>query len=229
MSDTLGVARAVSPEALEREYLTSLLAPDLGRARELIDEALTAGLSAREVYLRVIAPAMTEIGRLWETARISVAQEHLATQISQIVLAGLAGRLAGADDVGRGRVAIVASTPGERHALGTHMVADFLEVQGWRVLALGADVPARELVELAAERRAAVVALSTALPGHLLAVTRTCQLLRRLDPPPHIIAGGRAYRDDPAQARAVGADAFAADPDAMLDHLAAVFGADARG
>ncbi len=228
MSEALGAAPAVSVAALERDYLALLLAPDLREARGLIDEALDCGLPASQAYLRVITPAMHEIGRLWETAEISVAQEHLATQISQIVIAGLGGRLAAGANVGADRVAIVASTPGELHALGTQMVADFLEGQGWQVLALGADVPAQELVELTRTRRAAVVALSTALPGHLLSVTRTCQLLHQLNEPPHVVVGGRAYRGDPAQAYAVGADAFAPDPEALLTHLAEVFGAHAR-
>lgn len=214
-------------EALEREYLNCLLAPDLGRARDLLDDALSAAIPTKQIYLKVIAPAMQEIGHLWETAQIGVAQEHLATQISQIILAGLGVRFPGGDDVGRGRVAVVASTPGERHTLGTQMVADFLEDQGWQVLAPGADVPATELVELTDTHDATVIALSTALPGHLLSVTRTCQLLRRLKQPPHIIVGGRAYRGDRTQALAVGADAFADDPEALLEHLADRFGADA--
>lgn len=227
MSEALSASRLVSPEALEQEYLDALLRPDLSGARTLIDAALAAGFQAKEAYLRVIAPAMHEIGRLWETAQISVAQEHLATQISQIVLAGLGLRLAAAGNIGRGRVAIVASTPGEMHALATQMVGDFLENQGWDVLALGANVPAHELVELARERQATLVALSTALPGHLLSVTRTCQRLRQLEPAPYIVVGGRAYRDDPGQAVAVGADAFVSDPDALLAHLADVLGSDA--
>lgn len=228
MSDALGTASPVSARALQQAFLGCLLAPDLRGARGLIDDALAAGLPATQAYLRVVAPAMQEVGRLWETAQISVAQEHLATQISQMILAGLGSRLSRSGDVGRGRVALVASSPGELHSLATQMVGDFLEVQGWRVLALGADVPAQELVALASQRQAAVVALSTALPGHLLSVTRTCQLLRRLTAPPHIVVGGRAYRGDAGQALAVGADAFAPDPEALLAHLADVFGADAR-
>lgn len=128
--------------------------------------------------------------------------------------------LTGGEPVGAGRVAIVASTPGERHALGGQMVADFLEAQAWTVLALGADTPAPELIELARDRGAEVVALSTALPGHLLSVTLTCELLRRLPRPPYIVVGGRAYGGDLTRALAVGADAFAGDPQTLLTLLA---------
>ena len=176
-------------------------------------------MPATVLYLRVIAPAMHEIGRLWETAQISVAQEHLSTQITQAAIATLSLHLQGRAPVGAGRVAVAASSPGEMHGLGTQMVADFLETQGWEVLNLGADSPAAEVAALTHRRAAAVVALSTALPGHLLSVTRTCQLLRQLPQPPFIVAGGRAYGGDAQRAFALGADAFADDPERLLDLL----------
>ncbi len=211
---------ALAPPALERDFLACLLAPDARGARQVVEDALAAGVSADVIYLQVVTPAMREVGRLWETAAVSVAQEHLATQITNAVLATLALRLSGGSPVGAGRVAVVASTPGERHALGSQMVADFLEAQAWSVLALGADTPTPELVELVRERDAQVVALSTALPGHLLSVNLTCERLRRLPSPPYIVAVGRAYAGDRARALAVGADAVADDPQTLLALLA---------
>lgn len=227
MTEPAATLAAGTPEALEQEYLECLLAPDGRRARSVIERALGEGVSASTLYLQVIAPAMYEIGRLWETARVSVAQEHLSTQITQMVIAALAVHLYGGEQVGRGRVAVVSSTPGELHALGGQMVADFLDAQGWSILALGADMPVHELVALVESREADVVALSTALPGHLLSVTRTCQLLHRLAKPPFVVVGGRAYNGDPSRARAVGADAFADDPQGLLELLDRRFGAHA--
>lgn len=45
----------------------------------MIVEALDDGVAPVRIYLEVLTPAMVEIGSLWETARIGVAQEHLAT------------------------------------------------------------------------------------------------------------------------------------------------------
>lgn len=229
MNGSAGDPPALDPLQLQSEYLNHLLEPDARAARELIGSALSGGVPAETLYLRVIAPAMYEIGRLWETAQISVAQEHLSTQITQAAIASLGVYLHGGTPIGAGRVAIVASSPGELHVLGTQMVADFLETQSWQVLNLGADIPAAEVAELARRREAAVVALSTALPGHLLSVTRTFQLLRQLDPRPFIVAGGRAYAGDARRALAVGADAFADDPESLLDVLRQQFAADAPG
>jgi MerR family transcriptional regulator, light-induced transcriptional regulator len=227
VKEPLASLEASSPEELGQRYLECLLAPDARAARQLIDDALTAGITASSLYLQVIAPAMHEVGRLWETSQVTVAEEHLATQITQVVMAGLGLHVYGGEPVGAGRVAVVSPSPGELHSLGGQMVADFLEAQGWVSLHLGPDTPAHELVSLVHERDAEVVALSTALPGHLLPVTRVCQLLRQLPRPPFIVAGGRAYGGDPARALAIGADAFAEDPEELLSLLGRRFGPDA--
>ena len=226
MSDLLSPLDAPSPRDLTRDYVASLIAPDARRARALIEDGLEAGLSAATLYLHVIDPAMREVGRLWETAQVSVAQEHLATQITQSVIATLGLQLDAEASVGAGRLAIVASSPGERHALGGQMVADFLESQGWTALALGPDTPVEELVGFARAQHAELVALSTALTRNLLSVTRTCGLLRKLDPAPLIVVGGQAYGGDTQQALAVGADAFAEGPVALLELLATRFAPD---
>lgn len=167
---------------------------------------------------------MVEIGRLWETAQIGVAQEHLATQITQTVLARLAPSLedaaAALEVSGRRRTAIVAGTPGELHAIGARMVADFLEASGWDVLLLGPDTPLAEIAELATERAPDVVALSTSLSFNLLAAGRVFARLRELESPPLLIAGGRAYEGQADRALLAGADVFATDPEALLRELA---------
>jgi methanogenic corrinoid protein MtbC1 len=211
-------------DAVRRRYLDELLAPDARAAWSVIVDALDEGAEPGRIYLDVLTPAMVEIGTLWETAQIGVAQEHLATQITQTVLARLAPSLEAAAAAfaaeGRRRLAVVAGTPGELHAIGARMVADFLEASGWDVLLLGGDAPTGEIVDLAAARSPDVVALSTSLSFNLLAAGRVFQRLRALDPAPLLVAGGRAYEGQPDRALLAGADVFAADPEALLRELA---------
>jgi MerR family transcriptional regulator, light-induced transcriptional regulator len=206
-----------------RRYLEHLLTPDARVAWATIVEALDAGARAEEIYLEVLTPAMVEIGRRWETAEIGVAQEHLATQITQTVLARLAPSLEEASAAlsgDRRRSAVVSGTPGELHAIGARMVADFLEASGWDVLLLGPDVPAEEIARTAVEHRPDVVALSTSLSFNLLAAGRVFARLRELAEPPLLVAGGRAYEGQADRALVAGADVFATDPGALLRELA---------
>jgi methanogenic corrinoid protein MtbC1 len=212
--------------AVRRRYLESLLIPDARRAWSVVVEALGDGVAPGRIYLEVLTPAMVDIGVLWETAKIGVAHEHLATQITQSVLARLAPSLeaVGATrPAARRRVALVSGTPHELHAIGARMVADFLEASGWDVLLLGADTPGGDIVTMARRRDPDVVALSTSLSFNLLAAGRVFAALRHLDPAPLLIAGGRAYEGQPDRAMMLGADVFAADPEMLVGELALRF------
>ena len=108
---------------------------------------------------------MYEIGHRWAVDGLNVAEEHYATAVTQQLLDELSARMRMPPR--DGRLAVVSGTPGERHALGARMVADFLEADGWEVLQLGADTPAADLAALVDSERPDVVALSTSTAGSL--------------------------------------------------------------
>jgi methanogenic corrinoid protein MtbC1 len=164
-----------------------------------------------EVYLGVLAPAMRDVGDRWERAELGVAYEHYATSITQGLLGALGPRMR--VEPMSGRLAVVACTPGERHALGVQMVADFLEGAGWEVLNLGASLPVADLVDLVESEQPDAVGLSTATPGLLGGAEEALAALRGLDDPPYVVVGGGAWRRvEQAGWSTLGADARVDDP-----------------
>jgi methanogenic corrinoid protein MtbC1 len=142
--------------------------------------------------------------------------------VTQGILGMLAPRMRLAP--GSGRLAVVACTPGELHALGAQMVADFLEGEGWEVLALGAATPAPDLAAMIDDERPDVVGLSTAVADNLDAAIGTVEMLRGLEDPPFVAVGGRAWQalGDEARTRA-GAEAVFGDPRDLCAVLAGRF------
>jgi methanogenic corrinoid protein MtbC1 len=197
-------------------YLEALLLADARSAQGVIDAALAAGLAVDAAYLEVLAPAMYEIGVLWERARITVAGEHLATAITQGVLAALAARLPRRTAHAERPVAVLGCGPGDSHGLGTRMVGDFLQAAGWRVFDLGPAIPASAFVSVAAERGAHLVAVSSSRAEHLDGVREVRRALNGLACPPLLAVGGNAYDGYPERASAVGAELHAADPRELL-------------
>ena len=189
------------------EYLAAILEPNPARAREVVRAAVREGLGIRDAYEAVIASAMVEVGRLWETDAISVAHEHLATEVSSSLVAELASRLE--TEPTTGRLAVVCCSPEENHCLGGLMLSGLLEAAGWEVLFLGTTLPRGDLVALAEDEAADVVALSTTMPHNLPHVQETIEAVQALDDPPLVLVGGQAYSGE-ADARGVGADAWAA-------------------
>ncbi|RYZ67583.1 MAG: cobalamin-binding protein, partial [Proteobacteria bacterium] len=74
---------------VRRRYLDAQLQGDRRAALKLFDDLLADGVSIASLRREVVQWAQREIGDLWQLDRISVAQEHSATAISQVVLAHL--------------------------------------------------------------------------------------------------------------------------------------------
>jgi MerR family transcriptional regulator, light-induced transcriptional regulator len=195
-----------SSQQVREEYLAAILEPDPARAREVVRTAVREGLEIDVAYSEVLGPAMVEVGRRWESGAIGVAHEHLAAEVTGALVSELSDRIRGGADTGR--LAVVTCSPDERHCLGGQMLGGLLEASGWEVLYLGATLPVADLVSLAEEEAADVVALSTTMPHNLPAVEETIRAVRELEDPPFVIVGGQAYEGE-EQAQRVGADAWA--------------------
>ena len=95
---------------LGRAYAEAILSGDEVAAEISIREAIDAKLTTAEIDEEIIAPALWFVGELWQRVDISVADEHLATEISLRVLAlqREARRVAGT----RAGQRVVLATPG---------------------------------------------------------------------------------------------------------------------
>ncbi|HEX2173264.1 MAG TPA: B12-binding domain-containing protein [Dehalococcoidia bacterium] len=180
-------------------YGRALIDGDPERAADAIRRAHDAGASLIDLAEQVLQPALYEIGRLWECGDVSVAQEHQATAVTRDLLAQLA---AAADHYPpKGQRAIAACAEGERHDLGLKMVATGLELAGWRVDYLGADVPTETLLSLVEGRRPDLIILSVTGDEFLPAANCVAQAVRDLTPDrrPRLQIGGQAVerRPDP--------------------------------
>jgi methanogenic corrinoid protein MtbC1 len=195
-------------------YLAAIRAGDRRRAFAVVEDARAAGLDMAALYLEVLQPAMRDIGRLWEENEITVAEEHLATAITQMIMSRVYIEAAAA--AGRGaRTLVAACADTERHDLGLRMVCDLLERDGWDAVFLGAAVPRESLVRLVAERRPDALALSASIVPHLPQLRLTIEGVREAmgDAAPLIVVGGRPFLEEPGLARRLGADETA--PDAL--------------
>jgi methanogenic corrinoid protein MtbC1/DNA-binding XRE family transcriptional regulator len=174
-----------------------------------VADALQRGVGAVALYLDVIVPAQIEVGEAWHRGEVSVAQEHLATEITLARMEHIRQTLPVAP--ASGRHAVVAAVEGEQHDVGGRMVADFLSMDGWEVDFLGADTPTLDLVSFVAGRHPDAVLLSVTLEDNLRHAARAVAHLRRLEDPPRILLGGAAIRSRADEAAALGADALTGD------------------
>jgi methanogenic corrinoid protein MtbC1 len=148
---------------LGRAYAKALLAGDEVGAELAVRDAIDARLSTAQIDDEIIAPALWLIGRLWARGEISVADEHLATEISLRVLALQREASRTARDRA-GRRALLAAPAGELHTVALQMIANLLRDAGYTVLMLGPDVPPGALAEAAVRHEPELICLTATMP-----------------------------------------------------------------
>jgi len=188
--------------ALIREsFLAAISSGQRQAALDIIEEALRAGHSHLEIYVSVFAVSLHRIGELWEQNKISVAQEHIATMITQYAIAAIYPRLV-PTTARRGRM-VVTGVSGELHQIGANLVADAMEANGWAVRFLGTNLPHSAVLATVDEFSADVLCISTTIVANLTSVTELIRAVRssRSARVPDIVLGGSAYRLAPHFAR----------------------------
>ncbi len=176
-------------------------------AADLIDEALDAAedmdasrlehllaravglLGAERMLEAVAAPVLTEIGERWAAGELSIAHEHLVSGVIRQVVGDLLRTSSSDPD----RPLILCATPaGERHEFGALMAAVIAATMGWRVLYVGADLPAEDLARAASSHRPRLVALSVVSPDAAAQLGGELRRLRgALPPDTTLLVGGR--------------------------------------
>ena len=115
-------------------YTEALLTGRRETAVAQLLRAMAAGATLVDVSVDLVQPSMYQVGALWQQNRISVAQEHLASAITQGALAAGFGKAEFAPP--NGRSAAFACVQDNHHAIGLRMVSDAFEVA-----ALGRQFP----------------------------------------------------------------------------------------
>lgn len=116
-----------------------------------------AGLGVATFTERVVAPLLRRIGHEWHAGRLTIAHEHLASAAVHDVLVETMRSLGRGDGAAR---VVVATPPGERHAIGAALAGASAAAEGWGVIYLGPDLPAGEIAAAASATGARAVAVS---------------------------------------------------------------------
>ncbi len=180
---------------LKQLYLNDILSAKRTAALDRIMAAFHSGYSIPEIYMDIFQESLHEVGRLWETNRIGVAEEHVATAITQFIMSNLYQHLETAD-ARRGRL-VITGIQGELHQVGSNMVSDVLEADGWDVVFLGSDVSPESAIEAVRRHHADVLGISATLARNIPVVV---DLVDRVKQEfglgaPGILLGGGAFHN----------------------------------
>jgi methanogenic corrinoid protein MtbC1 len=196
------------------EYLDLLLDGEKEAAARLVKEMAEKGVDLKTMYMEVFQETQRELGRLWQTGRISVAQEHYCTSATQTILAQLyPALLANRKRERQPPKVIVSCVEGELHEFGPRIVADFLELDGWKVSYFGANTPSVDIVRSARTFRPDLVFISATMITNVKHARRLIGMIAKDEGlrDTRTVVGGYPFNIDKRLWEKIGADAYAED------------------
>jgi MerR family transcriptional regulator, light-induced transcriptional regulator len=200
-----------------QQFTQAVLAGDRHLANRLILESVQGGTRVKDIYLHVFQLTQREVGRLWQTNQISVAQEHLASGVTQLIMSQLYPLIFSSHK--NGRKFMGACVSGELHEIGIRMVADFFEMDGWDTYYLGANMPVQGLLQMMHQIQPDVVGISVMMGYHLPSAVDMIAAMRAEPGGAHtkIVVGGYPFLVEPELAQKIGADGWAADAEQAVE------------
>ena len=179
-------------EKLYQDYFQFLLAGRRAECHNIAQALLDGKVAIKMLYSDLFQRSMYEIGDLWENNRITVANEHLATAITESLLNLVYPFVFATDRIGK--KAVISCSANEFHQVGGKMVADLFELNGWDGHFLGANTPPEDMAQFIQDVQPDVVGLSLSILSNIDNLERCIEILKNNFSDMDLLVGGQAFR-----------------------------------
>ena len=172
---------------------------------ELVAKALENGESAIDILDEGLIPPMGEIGDLFASGELFVPEMLLAARAMKAGLAVIRPILAEVRSKPKGTV-VIATVFGDLHDIGKNLVGMMLEGAGFKVVDLGVNTKAEDIIATAREVNADVIGLSALLTTTMPFMKLIIEEIKRQELDIPVIIGGAPVSQDFADT--VGANGY---------------------
>ena len=194
---------------LANEYMENLLSGKTDLAAEIVFDSIKKGISVKDIYQDIFTPTLRQIGTLWETNQINVADEHFFTSATRTIMSQLTPYFS--SQYKEDYTLLATSVNGELHDIGLRMVSDFLKLEGWDIFYLGANTPTGSIINSLKKKEIDLLAISCSISynvegvRNLINAVQSANLNRKVK----VMVGGYVFNMNPGLWKEVGADGFA--------------------
>ncbi|MDA0756408.1 MAG: cobalamin-dependent protein [Crenarchaeota archaeon] len=146
-----------------------------------------------QFYERIMTPVMAEIGYLWSEGKLSIATEHVASNIAHSLVKVIADENRKSKKL-QGK--IVLTTPvGEDHNLGCNVLDSFLVSKGFITFNLSPSTPAESLIEFIKTAKPDALVVSITLEDSIKSGQRMVKKVHEAHKRLPIFIGGQAFSE----------------------------------
>ena len=194
---------------LLQKYSDYVFSGDKISAIRLFNDISKSHIKIKDIYKYILQPFQLELGNLWHENKISVAQEHYSTAVSQVAMSLLYERVFATPK--NEKIFLGTCVQGELHEFGLRMVCDYMEYCGWNTYYLGANMSHNSIIKMINERKPDIITISCAMIFNISKVQDLIQTIKKSGITTPIMVGGYPFNLDKQLWNKVGADAYSMD------------------
>jgi 5-methyltetrahydrofolate--homocysteine methyltransferase len=192
-------------------------------ALSLVDKALTSKISPDEIITAGIAENLKKFQTYFDEGYENVSAFQLLAigKIAEDSIDKVKPHLLDSDNKETKETIIIGTIKSDFHGLGKKILKLFLEMENFRILDLGLDVPPEKFIEAVIQNDARYLFVSTMMLHNILGVKRVGDLLQQknLREKVKFFVGGAPFNYNYGLIEKVGADGSAEDVYELLDKI----------
>lgn len=174
----------------------------------LIHRAVDENFSADELTERALTAAMNELGDDFGSGKIFLPQVLLSAETMRLAFDELK-KIFPAQNTSTQGTFVIATVKGDVHDLGKNIVGALIANSGFKLVDLGKDVDAAQIVRAAIEHDADIVGLCALMTTTMIQIDKVIAELHAAGCKSKVMVGGAALTQEYADS--AGADAYARD------------------
>lgn len=187
----------------------AVLKGNKGNILNEVKAMLADGTKPGDIINEHLIPAINEVGELFDKQKYFLPQLIASANTMKLAIEHLEPMLAGDDSEKEMPTIVIATVEGDIHDIGKNLVALMLKNYGYRVLDLGKDVPAEQIVDTAMQENAKIIALSALMTTTMMRMQDVVELAKEKGCTSKVIVGGAAIT--PSFADEIGAAGYSKD------------------
>jgi len=143
-----------------------------------------------DFFDKILRPVMVKIGKDWETGKLTIATEHVASNIAQTLVKIIMDQSSGS---GNKKKIMICVPVGEEHHIGCDVLETYLTIKGFKVFNMGTSIPTESIMEFINMKKPDIVLISITIQDNILAGQRLAKKIRGQSKIP-ILVGGYAMQ-----------------------------------
>lgn len=148
--------------------------------------------SPGDFFDKILRPVMYKIGEDWADNTISIATEHVASNVAQTLVKIIMDKVTG--NANKKKILICVPL-GEEHHLGCDVLETYLSIKGFKVYNIGTSIPTESILSFIEYNNPEIILISITLEDNISAGQRLVKKIKEQYDIP-ILVGGFAFQEE---------------------------------